>query len=234
MSANKRVLSPALITTSPLTDGRVADDTRLRESLPTLEYLLAHRAKIILNLALGPAPRARSSPNSDLILSPDASARSWQRPVTKLDECIGPAVHRRHLHDAPWRYHSVWRTCVSTPKKRPTTKRLPRGAGAARRLLRERCVRHGASGARQHLRGGRSSCPRPRGLLFEREVTMLSRAVDNPQRPFLAIVGGAKLADKIGVLKDLIGRVDAFSHRRLGSVYTLESPRGPSGKLARG
>jgi phosphoglycerate kinase len=76
--------------------------------------------------------------------------------------------------------------------------------------------------------------PAAAGLLFEREVTMLSRAVDNPQRPFLAIVGGAKLADKIGVLKDLIGRVDAFLIGGSVAFTLLKSPRGPSGKLARG
>jgi phosphoglycerate kinase len=90
--ANKRVLVRVDYNV-PLTDGRVADDTRLRESLPTLEYLLAHRAKIILISHLG-RPKGKVVP--ELRLDPVARHLSeiLQRPVTKLDECIGPAVHR--------------------------------------------------------------------------------------------------------------------------------------------
>jgi len=191
----------------PLTDGRVADDTRLRESLPTLEYLLAHRAKIIVVSHLG-RPKGKVVPQ--LRLDPVAARLSelLGRPVTKLDECIGPAVHRAISTMHP-------EDIILLENVRFYPQEEANDEAFARELAQlADCYVNDAFGTahRAHAStyGVAKFLPAAAGLLFEREVTMLSRAVDNPQRPFLAIVGGAKLADKIGVLKDLIGRVDAF------------------------
>jgi phosphoglycerate kinase len=204
--ANKRVLVRVDYNV-PLTDGRVADDTRLRESLPTLEYLLAHRAKIILISHLG-RPKGKVVP--ELRLDPVARRLSeiLQRPVTKLDECIGPAVHRAISTMHPG-------DIILLENVRFYPQEEANDEAFARELAQlADCYVNDAFGTahRAHAStyGVAKFLPAAAGLLFEREVTMLSRAVDNPQRPFLAIVGGAKLADKIGVLKDLIGRVDAF------------------------
>jgi phosphoglycerate kinase len=204
--ANKRVLVRVDYNV-PLTDGRVADDTRLRESLPTLEYLLAHRAKIILISHLG-RPKGKVVP--ELRLDPVARRLSeiLQRPVTKLDECIGLAVHRAISTMHPG-------DIILLENVRFYPQEEANDEAFARELAQlADCYVNDAFGTahRAHAStyGVAKFLPAAAGLLFEREVTMLSRAVDNPQRPFLAIVGGAKLADKIGVLKDLIGRVDAF------------------------
>ena len=191
----------------PLEDGQIADDTRLRESLPTLEYLLAHHAKIILVSHLG-RPKGKVVP--ELRLDPVARRLSeiLQRPVTKLDECIGPEVQRATSQMQPG-------DIILLENIRFYPQEEANDETFARELAQlADCYVNDAFGTahRTHAStyGVARFLPSAAGLLLEREVAMLSRAVDNPARPFLAIVGGAKLADKIGVLKDLIGRVDAF------------------------
>lgn len=191
----------------PLQNGHVTDDTRLRESLPTLEYLLQRHAKIILVSHLG-RPKGRAVP--ELRLDPVARhiERLLQRPVTKLDDCIGPAVQ-----------HAVSQMksgdIVLLENVRFYPQEEANDEDFARELARlADCYVNDAFGTahRAHAStyGVARFLPSAAGLLLEREVTMLSRAAENPHRPFLAIVGGAKLKDKIGVLKDLMGKVDAF------------------------
>ncbi len=191
----------------PLQNGQVTDETRLRESLPTLEYLLQHRAKIILVSHLG---RPNGKVISELRLDPVARhlERLLQRPVTKLDDCIGPAVQRAVSQMKPG-------DIVLLENVRFYPQEEANDEAFARELARlAECYVNDAFGTahRAHAStyGVAQFLPAAAGLLLEREVTMLSRAVESPQRPFLAIVGGAKLKDKIGVLKDLIGKVDAF------------------------
>lgn len=191
----------------PLQNGRVADDTRLRESLPTLEYLLSHRAKIILVSHLG-RPNGKVIP--ELRLDPVARQleRLLQRPVTKLDDCIGPEVSRTVSQMSPG-------DIVLLENVRFYPEEEANDENFAKELARlADCYVNDAFGTahRAHAStyGVAKFLPAAAGLLLEREVSALQRAVENPQRPFLAIVGGAKLKDKIGVLTDFLGRVDAF------------------------
>lgn len=191
----------------PLKDGHVVDDTRLRESLPTLEYLLTHRAKIILISHLG-RPKGKIVP--ELRLDPVAQRLQelLGRPVTKLSDCIGPSVQSVVSQMQP-------RDIVLLENVRFYPEEEANDEEFARQLAQlADCYVNDAFGTahRAHAStyGVAQFLPAAAGLLLEREVTMLSRATENPARPFLAIVGGAKLADKIGVLIDLMGKVDAF------------------------
>ena len=191
----------------PLKDGRVPDDTRLRESLPTVEYLLQRHAKVILVSHLG---RPQGKVLSELRLGPVAHRFSelLKRPVTKLDDCIGPSVQCTVTQMKPG-------DVVLLENVRFYSQEEANDEGFARELARlADCYVNDAFGTahRAHAStyGVAKFLPSAAGLLLEKEVAMLSRATQNPQRPFLAIIGGAKLADKIGVLKDLIGKVDAF------------------------
>ncbi len=191
----------------PLKDGRVTDDTRLRESLPTVEYLLQRRAKVILVSHLG---RPQGKVLAELRLGPVARRFSelLKRPVTKLDDCIGPSVQRAVTQMKPGEV-------VLLENVRFYPQEEANEESFARELARlADCYVNDAFGTahRAHAStyGVARFLPSAAGLLLEKEVTMLSRATQNPQRPFLAIIGGAKLTDKIAVLKDLIGKVDAF------------------------
>ncbi|MCS7197133.1 MAG: phosphoglycerate kinase [Candidatus Bipolaricaulota bacterium] len=191
----------------PLQGERILDDARLRESLPTLEYLLTHQAKIILLSHLG-RPAGKVVP--ELRLDPIARrlAELLGRPVTKLNDCIGPEVSRVLSQMRPG-------DIVLLENVRFYPQEEANDEGFARELARlADCYVNDAFGAahRAHAStyGVAKFLPAAAGLLLEREVTMLSRATENPARPFIAIVGGAKLSDKIGVLKDLLGKVEAF------------------------
>lgn len=191
----------------PLQGERILDDARLRESLPTIEYLLAHQAKIILLSHLG-RPAGKVVP--ELRLDPIARrlAELLGRPVTKLNDCIGPEVSRVLSQMRPG-------DIVLLENVRFYPQEEANDEGFARELARlADCYVNDAFGAahRAHAStyGVAKFLPAAAGLLLEREVTMLSRATENPARPFIAIVGGAKLSDKIGVLKDLLGKVEAF------------------------
>lgn len=191
----------------PLKDGRVTDDARLRESLPTLEYLLQQRAKIILVSHLG-RPDGKVVPGLRL----DPVAHRLQellgRPITKLNDCIGPSVQSAIAQMQPG-------DIVLLENVRFYPQEEANDENFARELARlADCYVNDAFGTahRAHAStyGVAQLLPSAAGFLLEREVTMLSRVTENPARPFIAIVGGAKLKDKIGVLKDLIGKVDAF------------------------
>ncbi|MCX8102889.1 MAG: phosphoglycerate kinase [Candidatus Bipolaricaulota bacterium] len=191
----------------PLQNGQVTDDTRLRESLPTLEYLLQHRAKIILISHLG-RPNGKVVP--ELRLDPVAQQLEnlLRRPVTKLDSCIGPEVSRAISQMKPGEI-------VLLENVRFYPQEEANDENFARELAQlADCYVNDAFGTahRAHAStyGVARFLPSAAGLLLEREVTMLSKATKDPKRPFLTIVGGAKLKDKIGVLTDLIGKVDAF------------------------
>jgi len=191
----------------PLKEGRVADDTRLRAALPTIQYLREKRAKVILMSHLG---RPKGKPTPELRMDPIAGRLSelLGAPVRKLDDCIGEGVEDEVKRLKPGevallenlRFHPG-----ETANDPEFSKKLARlgdlfindAFGTAHRA-------HASTlGVAQHL-------PSAAGLLVEREVKALSRLLDGPGRPYWALVGGAKLKDKIWVLSDLLPRVDGF------------------------
>lgn len=191
----------------PIQDGQVLDDTRLRESLPTVEHLLIRRAKIILVSHLG-RPNGKVVPS--LRLDPVAHRLSEliKRSVTKLDDCLGPAVQEAANQMRPGEL-----VLLENVRFYPGEEANDENFACGLAELADRYVNDAfgtAHRAHASTYGVAKLMPAAAGLLLEKEVAMLSRATENPQRPFLAIVGGAKLSDKIGVLKDLIGKVDAF------------------------
>ncbi len=185
----------------------MTDDTRIRASLPTLAHLLHQQAKLVLMSHLG---RPRGRPVDELRLDPVAqrSSQLLRRPVTKLNESVGPEVEKAVRSMKPGdvillenlRFYPGEE--ANDPQFAQALARLGDvfvndAFGTAHRA-------HASTyGVAQHL-------PSVAGLLLEREVQMLSKVLDSPARPYWAMVGGAKLSDKIDVLKDLLPRVDGF------------------------
>lgn len=189
----------------PVKDGKVGDDTRIRAALPTLEYLLENGAALILCSHLG---RPKGQPLPEYSLKPVAEhlAQLLNKPVSFAEDCIGPKAEEAAkalkagdvLLLENTRYH------VGETKNDPEmAKQLASLAdvfvndafGTAHRA-------HASNvGVADHLTA-------VAGFLLEKEIKYLGQAVADPEKPFVAILGGAKISDKIGVIKNLLTKAD--------------------------
>jgi phosphoglycerate kinase len=189
-------------------DGNIANDKRIRASLPTIQYLLDHKAKVVLTSHLG---RPKGEFNMKYSLAPvakrlsellgvevkmakDVIGEDAQRLVAGLKE--GEAVLLENV-----RFHK------EEEKNDPEfAKKLASFAdifvndafGTAHRA-------HASTEGVSHFLPV-SVC----GFLIEKEITVMGKALTDPKRPFVAILGGAKVSDKIGVIQNLIGKVDTL------------------------
>jgi phosphoglycerate kinase len=206
----------------PLADGRIEDDTRIQASLPTIEHALEHGATVVLASHLG---RPKGKPNPQMSLRPiaDRLADELNRPVAFAPDCIGPEAQRTVDEAAS---HVV---LLENLRFHPEEEKNDSEFSAALASLADEYVddafgaahRAHASveGITHHMR--RSAA----GLLMERELRYLGEALEAPERPFVAILGGAKVSDKIEVIQNLLGKVD---HLLIGGAmaYTFFKARG--------
>ncbi|MGE3705182.1 MAG: phosphoglycerate kinase [Vicinamibacterales bacterium] len=192
----------------PLKGGVIGDDTRIRASLPTIQYALERGATVVLASHLG---RPKGKPNPDYSLKPVASrlAELLGRPVTFLEDCVGPAVA-----DGVARAHQAGAGVVLLENLRfhPEEEKNEPGFAAALGALGDAYVNDAFGAAhRAHasVEGITRHIPRAAaGLLMEQELKYLGGALSAPERPFVAILGGAKVSDKIEVIQNLLGKVD--------------------------
>jgi phosphoglycerate kinase len=190
----------------PLEGGEVADDTRIRAALPTIRYLLERDATLVLCSHLG---RPKGRVQDDLKMDPVARhlSKLLGRPVTKLDDCVGPeveaAVERAQAGDV---------ILLENTRFHPEEKANDPGFARQLASLAEVYVNDAFGSAhRAHAstEGVAQYLPAVAGLLMEKELEFLGRALTSPEPPFFAILGGAKISDKIGVIENLLDRVAA-------------------------
>ncbi|MFW5971965.1 MAG: phosphoglycerate kinase [Bacillota bacterium] len=189
----------------PLENGNITDDTRIQAALPTIKYLIEEDAKVILMSHLG---RPKGKVDESLRLDPIAErlADLIGKEVSKVDNCIGKEVHDAvdNLKDGDVLVLENTRFYPGEKKNDPEFAKdlasiadvfVSDAFGAAHRA-------HASTvGVTEYL-------PSVAGFLMQRELNVLGEVMEDPDHPFVAIMGGAKVSDKIDVIRNLMGKVD--------------------------
>ena len=191
----------------PIKNGVIGDDTRIRASLPTIEHALnAGASRVILASHFG---RPKGKPNPEMSLRPVAERLSQllNRPVTFAEDCIGPAAERA-VTAAPEGGVVLLENLRFHPEEEKNGVEFAKALAA----LADVYV-NDAFGAAHRAHASVEALVRlipdaGAGLLMEKELHYLGGALANPERPFVAVIGGAKVSDKIEVIENLIPRVD--------------------------
>jgi phosphoglycerate kinase len=192
----------------PIKNGAITEDTRIRASLPTITYLLDKGATVILASHLG---RPKGKPNPEFSLRPVAERVSQLlgRPVTFADDSVGEPARQAVASAGPG-------GVVLLENLRFHGEEEKNDAGFAKQLAELADVyvndafgsahrAHASTeGIVHHVKEAAA------GLLMGKEVEYLGRVLEHPERPFVAVLGGAKVSDKLEVIENLIAKVDAL------------------------
>jgi phosphoglycerate kinase len=207
----------------PLKNGTIGDDTRLQSSLPTIQYALDQGATVVLASHLG-RPKGKVNPEMSLRPVADRLAQRLGKPVAFATDCVGDAARNAKgdvvlLENLRFHPEEEKNDAAFAKELASLATRYVNDAfGAAHRA-------HASVEAITHF------FERPAaGLLMEKELQYLGHALEKPERPFVAILGGAKVSDKIDVIKNMLGKVDRLI---IGGAmaYTFFKARGvPVGK----
>jgi phosphoglycerate kinase len=189
----------------PIEGGVVQDDTRITATLPTIQNLLERGAAVILCSHLG---RPKDAPDLKYSMKPvaDCLATLVKVRVQFCDECVGPKAEAAAAALKPGEILVLENTRFYPGE----TKNDPKMAEALARLADVYVNDAFGSAHRAHAstEGVARLLPAVAGLLMEKEILYLGQTLADPKRPFVAILGGAKVSDKIGVIRNLLGKAD--------------------------
>ncbi len=189
----------------PMQGGQITDDRRIRESIPTIQYLLEQGATVILMSHFG-RPKGQRNPEFSLRPVAERLSQLLGRPVQFFDDCIGAAVEQG-VQSLPPNSVGLLENVRFYPQEEAND---PEFARALARLGEVYVNDAFGSAHRAHAstEGAAHYLPAVAGLLMEKELRYLGQALSNPEHPFVAILGGAKVHDKIGVIQNLLPKVD--------------------------
>ena len=189
----------------PLRGSAVGDDTRLRASLPTVRLLLDRGAAVVLMSHLG-RPDGRPNPAYSLRPVAERFAELLGQPVAFAPDCVGPAAEAAARGLAPGRVLLLENLRFHEAEEANDPAFARQLAGLADAYVND------AFGTAHRAHASTAAVaellPSAAGLLMERELEALGGALDQPRRPFIGIVGGAKISSKIAVLENLLPKVD--------------------------
>ncbi len=215
----------------PIKDGKVADDTRISETLPTIKYILEKGGSIVMMSHRGQPKKPGYDPEFSLKPAAGKLAELIGRPVQFAPDCAGDEASRMASALKPGellllentRFYPEEEAKVKMPEGTPEDE--VKAAKAEMKKKQEEFAKklsaygdiyvNDAFGSAHRAHGSTAVAAkffedRLAGFLMEKELDYLDRALSNPERPFLAILGGAKVSDKINVINNLIPKVDAL------------------------
>ena len=186
--------------------GNITDDTRIRASLPTINYLVQHQAKVIICSHLG-RPKGREP---GLSLAPIAHRLSQliSRPVLMASDCVGPEVQEmaKNLKEGEILF-------LENLRFHPEEEKNDSAFARSLASLAEVYV-NDAFGTTHRAHASTVGIPHylqaVAGFLLQKEIDTMGRALSNPKRPLAAIIGGAKVSDKVAVLNNIVEKVDSL------------------------
>ncbi len=191
----------------PLKDGNVGDDTRIRAALPTIKYLLENDASLVLCSHLG---RPKGQPLPEYSLKPVAGylAKLLGQQVSFTDDCVGPEAEAAAKSLNPGDVLLLENTRFHAGEKKNDPVMAKQLASLADVFVND--AFGSAHRAHASTEGVAKFLPAAAGFLLEKEIKYLGQTIANPSKPFVAILGGAKISDKIGVIQNLLTKADSI------------------------
>lgn len=191
----------------PIVDGMIVDDTRIRASLPTITWLIEHDARCILISHLG-RPKGKVVP--ELRMDPIAARLSelLKADVRKLDDCVGDEVAQAVESMKPGEVLLLENVRFYPEEEKNDTEFARKLAAPFDLFINDAFGT--AHRAHASTVGVTKFLPAYPGCLMKREIESLSRLLMSPEHPFVAVIGGAKVSDKLGVLENLLDKVDVL------------------------
>lgn len=189
----------------PMKDGRVADDTRIRAAFPTLDYLRQRGARVVLLSHLG---RPDGAPNPKFSLRPvaDRLGELLKSPIPFGEDCVGQPAASAVRAIGPGEVVLLENVRFHAEEEKNDPSFAAQLAKLGDTFVNDAFGT--AHRAHASTEGLAHHLPAVAGLLMEKEIVSIGTALEHPKRPFVAIVGGAKVSSKLAVLNNLIDRVD--------------------------
>jgi len=207
----------------PIKNGAISDDKRIRESLKTIQYLVDHKAKVILASHLGRPEKGGFEPEFSLAPVAQRLSELLKMPVKMAKDVIGPSAKEMAANLADGEVMVI----ENVRFHKEETKNDPAFAKELASLAEIFVNDAFGSAHRAHAStaGIASFLPAVSGFLIQKELDIMGKALSDPKRPFVVILGGAKVSDKIGVINNLIEKVDTIIIGG-GMAYTFIKAKG--------
>lgn len=189
----------------PLEGESVRDDTRIVAALPTIRYLAEQSARVVLMSHLG-RPKGKVVPDQSLRPVAERLGQLLEQPVAFAEDCVGPAAERA-VGALPPGQVLLLENLRFHPEEEANDQEFSRKLASLADLYVNDAF---GSAHRAHAStvGVTDYLPAVAGFLMEKEIDYLGRALENPERPFVAILGGAKISGKIDVVQNLLDKVE--------------------------
>jgi len=189
----------------PMAEGKVTDDKRIKAALPTIQYVLEQGACVLLMSHLG-RPKGEANPEFSLKAASEALAALLGSPVKMAPDCVGAEVEKMAKELKPGEVLMLENTRFHKGEEKNDLELAKQMAALGEVYVND--AFGSAHRAHSSTEGVARFLPAVSGFLMEQELEYLGRAIANPEHPYIAILGGAKISDKILVVETLLSKCD--------------------------